>query len=59
MPFCKRENLAEISRRFGIPYATLYGWVRAGRIVLPRDEALLGQLRKDKKGRYYREEDQK
>jgi len=40
MPFCKRENLAELSRKYGIPYPTLYWWVRAGRIVLPRDEPL-------------------
>ena len=57
MPFCKRENLAEISRKYGIPYPTLYWWVRAGRIVLPRDEPLLGKLRKEKTGRYYRKED--
>jgi len=57
MPFCKRENLAEISRKYGIPYPTLYWWVRAGRIVLPRDETLLGELRRDKTRRYYRKED--
>jgi hypothetical protein len=58
MPFCKRENLAEISRKYGIPYPTLYGWVRIGRIVLPRDEELLSQLRRSKRGRYYRKDDQ-
>ena len=34
--FCKKDNLAEISRKYAIPYPTLYWWVRAGRIVLPR-----------------------
>lgn len=57
MPFCKEENLAEISRKYQIPYATLYWWVRAGKIVLPKDEALLSQLRRNKKGRYYLKED--
>ena len=57
MPFCKQENLAEISRKYGIPYPTLYWWVRAGRIVLPRDEELLANLRREKTGRYYRKED--
>ena len=59
MPFCKRENLAEISRKYGIPYPTLYWWVRAGRIVLPRDEPLLGKLQREKTGRYYRKEDKR
>src|ERR1700728_3447102 len=44
MPFCKKENLADLSRKYGIPYPTLYWWVRAGKIVLPKDEELLGQL---------------
>jgi hypothetical protein len=56
MPFCKKDNLAEISRKYGIPYPTLYWWVRAGKIVLPRDEELLGQLRRDETGRYYLED---
>lgn len=56
MPFCKKENLAEISRKYGIPYPTLYWWVRAGKIVLPKDEELLGQLRRDETGRYYLEQ---
>jgi transposase-like protein len=56
MPFCKNDNLAEISRKHDIPYATLYGWVKAGKIILPRDEELLSQLRRNKKGRYYRKE---
>lgn len=56
MPFCKDENLAEISRKYEIPYATLYWWVKAGKIVLPRDLELLSQLRQTKKGRYYRKE---
>ncbi len=57
MPFCKQENLAETSRKHGIPYATLYGWVRSGKIVLPKDEELLGRLRRNKKGRYYLKEE--
>jgi len=56
MPFCKQENLAEISRKYGIPYPTLYWWVRAGKIVLPKDEKLLGRLRRDENGRYYLED---
>jgi hypothetical protein len=59
MPFCKGENLAEISRKYCIPYPTLYGWVRTGRIVLPRDEKLLANLQRDKTGRYYRKESEK
>jgi predicted site-specific integrase-resolvase len=56
MAFFKNENLAEVSRNCGIPYATLYWWVRTGRIVLPRDLDLLGQLRRSSTGRYYQEE---
>jgi hypothetical protein len=36
----------------------LYWWVKAGKIVLPRDEELLSQLRRSNKGRYYRKEKQ-
>jgi predicted site-specific integrase-resolvase len=58
MPFCKQENLAEISRKYEIPYPTLYWWIKSGKIVLPRDEKMLSQLRRNKKGRYYRKEKQ-
>jgi hypothetical protein len=53
MPFRETENLAELSRKYRIPYPTLYGWVRAGKIVLPRDEEKLSRLRKNEQGRYY------
>jgi hypothetical protein len=56
MPFCEKENLAEVSRKYKIPYSTLYGWLRTGTIVLPRDEEKLGQLKKNKQGRYYLKE---
>jgi hypothetical protein len=56
MPFCKKDNLAEISRKYAIPYPTLYWWVRAGKIVLPRDEELLAQLRRTEHRRYYLEQ---
>ena len=58
MPFRETENMAELSRKYRIPYPTLYGWVRAGKIVLPRDEERLSRLRKNEQGRYYLKEDE-
>jgi hypothetical protein len=59
MPFNKQENLAEISRKYTIPYGTLYWWLNSGKIILPRDEELLKKLRKNKRRRYYLEEENK
>lgn len=56
LPFSKKENLAEISRKYKIPYHTLYHWVKSGKIVLPRDEELLKTLKRSNNGRYYRKE---
>jgi hypothetical protein len=58
MPFRETENLAEVSRKYGIPYPTLYWWVRVGRVLLPGDEVWLGKLRKNEQGRYYLKEDE-
>lgn len=48
----KSEKISELSEKYGIPYFTIWQWIKKKHLTLPEEESRLEGVRQDVYGRF-------